>query len=146
MLNQILESAKPSPDIAYAAGFFDGEGCVYIAKEKTWYKLHIQASQNVRDPLDFLQDLFGGTVTLHKQTKGGEIYSWRLSGSKASEALKKMLPYFFVKQHQAYVAINFQSRQSINRKRTPQDISFQELSYRSLRLLKKRPDLNLPTI
>lgn len=46
-------------DYAWAAGFFEGEGCISITKD---YTLHVRVSQVDREPLDRLKTLFHGNI------------------------------------------------------------------------------------
>ena len=57
--------------LAYLAGFFDGEGCVYIlrGKGKTGllsYNLEISFTNSNLVPLELARDVFGGTLSLAK--------------------------------------------------------------------------------
>jgi hypothetical protein len=98
--------------IIWAAGFFDGEGCISIIRNVVrrgrpveHYFLQITAFQNVREPLDVLHALFGGSV---KPRDNGWI--WSLSGHSTVTALKELSPFLLVKKAQAEAAILFQSR------------------------------------
>jgi hypothetical protein len=94
--------------IIYAAGFFDGEGCVQIAHRKKTkvYFLKINAVQKTNEPLKILQGLFGGGI----YTRRTAPYAWDASSQQAFHALQEMLPYLIVKRKQAAIAIAFQSR------------------------------------
>jgi hypothetical protein len=94
---------------AYLAGFFDGEGHVYIAKntKREWsYYVAIGAAQVNREPLELLVSAYGGKVYEKKrgprQQACGE---WRCSGKDALYALYRMLPWLTVKRSKARVAI-----------------------------------------
>jgi hypothetical protein len=96
-------------DVIWAAGFFDGEGCVCIVKQvkrqKTYHWLDISVYQNHRASLEELQGLFGGSIVIE-----GRAWKWRACGPTAGEALREMLPYLRVKRAQAEIAVAFQSR------------------------------------
>lgn len=99
--------------LAWAAGFFDGEGCIYVAKSKNdklrhgiRYEIRITVSQVDVIPLKVLISLFGGS--LHKRSKGTKhIYNWYLNGASALKVLEKLLPYLVLKNKEAKIALRF---------------------------------------
>jgi hypothetical protein len=102
--------------VIWAAGFFDGEGCIGVSRSKkgklcVYYSIQITAFQNVRAPLDIFAQLFGGTIrysTTH--STGGWV--WQLSGRALKLALEEMLPFLVVKREQAQIGIAFQGRKA----------------------------------
>jgi hypothetical protein len=100
-------------DLAWAAGFFDGEGCISRKKggKRTW-RLVVQ--QNVRPPLEVLERLFGGTLygpyTRQRSRDGvgqfsNPYYVWRLNTqADVLFALECMYPYLRVKGAEALIA------------------------------------------
>ena len=98
-----------NPEIIWAAGFFDGEGCISFNKQrrKTCYSFRLDMSlgQITPDPLYVFSSLFGGTVS----KQGKVYYQWHLYGDSASNALQLMLPYLKVKKSQAVLAIEWSS-------------------------------------
>lgn len=100
--------------LIWAAGFFDGEGCIGVSRSKkgklcVYYSIQITAFQNVRAPLGIFHQLFGGTIrysTTH--STGGWV--WQLSGRRLKVALEEMLPFLIVKREQAQIGIAFQGR------------------------------------
>lgn len=100
---------------AWAAGFFDGEGCIRIFSYKNnqvhngkqyfyrYYTVKLIVGQKDRVPLDRLVLHFGGSVT--KAQKG--MWHWQLSGAKGIVCLQRMLPYLTVKLPQANLAIEY---------------------------------------
>lgn len=98
----------------WAAGFFDGEGCVGLyntgSNGNSRYPV-IRVSQARREPLDYLQEMFGGTVVIQYRAKGKTYYSWQLVGSKAvAYALSHMLPFLRVKHKEAELLVEYCSR------------------------------------
>jgi len=105
-------------DIAWAAGFFDGEGTVDIAKRINYwvrksdntkqsyeyYVLRVRASQVDLEPLIKLQNWFGGSI--NKRDKQG-VASWEAQGPKAEIFLEGVLPYLTVKKIQASLALEY---------------------------------------
>jgi hypothetical protein len=94
--------------IIYAAGFFDGEGCVQIAHRRNTkvFYLKISAVQKNPKPLRILQGLFGGGIRTRKTAP----FMWEAASQKAFHALQEMLPYLIVKRKPSEIALAFQSR------------------------------------
>lgn len=98
--------------IAWAAGFFDGEGCIgiYRINQGQNFRLHISAGQKNNDlPLLRLQALFGGRISRASEQAHATAY-WNITSKAAGEVLQKMLPYLTVKKEQAELGIAFQNR------------------------------------
>ena len=102
-------------ELAYLAGYFDGEGCVgvYMRRSRT----HPGSGFTVRvivgacDPAPLLrfQAAFGGTVNaaMPHPTSLGKLmqHRWQCSGSRAITALRSMLPHLTTKRAQAEAAL-----------------------------------------
>jgi hypothetical protein len=100
-------------DIAWAAGFIDGEGCIAILKNKNknpCYIVSLQVVQKFRRPLDRLVTIFGGEVKFHNPKRYDGYFYWYLYSDNAVEVLEQILPYLVAKEKQAKVAIEFQAR------------------------------------
>lgn len=109
-------------DVAWAAGFFDGEGFVTIQKRNTKaksgkryesYYLRIGINHVAVEPLDEMLRIFGGTI--RKQSAHTVVgnrkqrHSWQMSCTQAKEALIQMMPYFRNKQKAAELGIELQN-------------------------------------
>jgi hypothetical protein len=96
----------------WAAGFFDGEGCVCIQKRLRGnfleHFLSVQVGQSTRLCLDELAARFGGGVTSYSKT-GGKFWRWRLHGTKAERFLKTIQPHSLVKRREIDAAIELRS-------------------------------------
>lgn len=78
-------------DIIWSAGFPEGEGSAGLyAKKDGQPILQMSAQQKFREPLDVLQDLYGGSVY---ESESREIYGWSVSGRSALHAIRAVLPY-----------------------------------------------------
>lgn len=96
-------------DLAYTAGFFDGEGCVTWQKTKRKsgkiYKLiRIDIGQVDRSFLDWCQKHFGGSITTrnaNRHRSKHENYQWTLTGDNACIFLNKIIPFLRQKQKHA---------------------------------------------
>lgn len=100
--------------VAYASGFFDGEGHIQIRNhsKRGSYMLSITAVQATPYPLTMFVELFGGTVskrfTEYRATRRA-LFTWQSSSKQAEEALRRMMPYLVVKKDEAEVALRFRA-------------------------------------
>ena len=110
--------------LAWAAGFFDGEGYVTIqernslmnGKRYRGYYLRVGISHVAPEPLYEMQKLFGGQIRVEKRERRKkdnydrkDIHKWTLSTVQAKEALIQMMPYFINKNNVAELGIDFQN-------------------------------------
>lgn len=103
-------------DLAWAAGFIDGEGSIVIARnrgagEGRGYRLKLTVSQVNPEPLLHLRDLFGGIVRLSFVGKGirRPQHEWTVGSRDAIRALLLLRPYLIGKGAEADLAIAFQA-------------------------------------
>ena len=106
--------------LAWAAGFCDGEGCILISKQHTkgrkspTYRLRLDLVQNNRETLIHFQKtaaacgadshLFTvGRSTSHNR----QIYSLVFDGRHAAQCLDALLPYLVRKRPEALVALSY---------------------------------------
>ena len=108
-------------DAAYAAGFFDGEGCVMIWRStggqvdtagRRHHRLVISVSQTHIGPLEWLMKRFGGTISFTKTTPDRpnfkDKWTWVLSNKRAAEFLRIIQPYLVLKAERVVIALKFQ--------------------------------------
>lgn len=104
-------------ELAYAAGFMDGEGNIYWAPRHNGRKsplLTITIANANRPAISKIQDIFpGGNIYSQHSTKkdgtpGKEIFYYRIRGKKAIQMLERLLPFLIAKKEQAEAAIAFQ--------------------------------------
>jgi hypothetical protein len=97
-------------EVAWAAGFFDGEGCVSAKRAGRRYNLMIAVTQIDLRPLLKMRRLFGGFICAHPARKEGwaKWYQWVASACQAAQALKAMLPYLMVKREVAELGLALQ--------------------------------------
>ena len=105
----------------WAAGFFDGEGCVLVAKCKNtgvrggWnYYLQVSIAQQDRRPLELINSKFGGAIRLNRskatyEKKKDHVYTWSLvlSGINALCFLRAIQPHCVVKFEQVTEALRW---------------------------------------
>lgn len=120
-------------NLAWCAGFFDGEGFVTIQKRKSTvngrtyesFYLRIGVNHVAIEPLEELKKLLGGTIRKQLGTPIGNRklrHSWQMSCVQAKEALTKMMPYFRNKQQVAELGIELQNTMGKQGERTTPDL------------------------
>ena len=104
-------------DLAWAAGFIDGDGCITITKNGNAHTLRVQVDSTTRKPLEKLVSDLGGKIngpymsrSKHKDSYNRRpISTWVLNGVAAKEILGKLLPYLVNKKSQAAIGISLQT-------------------------------------
>jgi hypothetical protein len=94
---------------AWAAGFFDGEGTVYISsRDNTKLSLLVSVGQVDPAPLEKLKEAFGGSIKLRRRPRGCTwIYVLTLSAKIAEGFLRAISPYAVVKAKEIAIALDF---------------------------------------
>lgn len=101
MIKMMLEETKR----AYLAGFFDGDGCVYVGKQ-----LQIVFAQANYEYLKRWRDMLNlGSIHANPRSDNSTktLWTWRLCDRKAEAVLRLMLPYLEIKRDQAELALAF---------------------------------------
>lgn len=101
--------------LAYFAGLFDGEGCVYISRKKSTgvspsFGLHVNVSNCHRGVLELLERLYGGYVKHYTETRVNQRdwFTWQLSGGKmAAKFLQDIRPFSIIKADQINLGLEF---------------------------------------
>lgn len=116
-------------ELAYLAGFFDGEGNIRLAKNPqgtTNYYLRISATQVDPAPLEIFKARFGGYLYRRNKRVGADgfqrqpIWDWIHTGPGAARTLTALIPYLVVKRGAAELAVQFQTNRK-SRSRRPLD-------------------------
>lgn len=99
-------------DFAWAAGFFDGEGCINLSHQGRYHVVRLILVQKDIRPLQRFVEVFQcsekiGTVT--RTTWKRPYYRLTMSGGRACDVLQKMLPYLTLKRDVAMVALDLQA-------------------------------------
>lgn len=108
----------------YIAGFFDGEGCVYVRRHKRWkgrystanampydVAVSVTISNTNKKPLIMIKNLYGGSI--QKQPKRGnrqDCYVCAIAARKALKFMCDILPYSIIKANKLEKAIFIQER------------------------------------
>jgi hypothetical protein len=89
-------------DLAYMAGFFDGEGSISISLQQGKYlRIEVAVSQNTADVLWMYVRQFRGNV--YQSTR---CYQWKCYGEGAVAFLKSLIPFMIVKRLDAEETID----------------------------------------
>lgn len=105
--------------VCYLAGFFDGEGCLNVArvtdpKYRAGYHLTLRASLSSSNdrPLLRAQAVFGGCICTQKPHGLSRrlSYTWTLYGDRAKSFLSALEPHLIVKRQAAQLAVSFPIR------------------------------------
>lgn len=127
-------------DLAWCAGFFDGEGFIIIQKRKlkrgekiyTGHYLRIGINHVRPEPLEEIKRVLGGTLRFDSNSvlhcKDGYIrkprYSWTASTQEAGQALLEMMPYFKNKNKEAALALDFLKTIQTHKQTVPDEVTF----------------------
>ena len=81
-------------DIIFTAGLFLGEGTLSVRamKNGNGHTGIVSVNQLDREPLERLQKLWGGRVSVHKANGKPSNWQWYRSGKKALPCLEAILP------------------------------------------------------
>lgn len=126
-------------EVAWAAGFFDGEGYVTIQRRKQTingkqyfgHYLRVGINHVAPEPLYEMQRLFGGKI--EKQNPDTIVgnrkarHRWHLSTNSAKEMLVQILPYCKNKNNVIELALEFQSTVQTTKKVSNEIYIYREL-------------------
>lgn len=107
-------------DLAWAAGILDGEGSIFVMKQgrqdrerDTNYILRVSVQSTdpymAKEMASIFPDGAVFSQQVDKRPNNSNTLKWQVSGRKAANVLKELLPFLRVKKEQALLAINFQS-------------------------------------
>lgn len=102
-------------DVAYIAGFLDGEGCIRIKEANQGgnsYYVWIAITNSYKPTLDYIKNMFGGQVRRAEVSANKIIYHYLITSSEAVDMLKTCLGFIREKRGQAELAILFHEKKS----------------------------------
>lgn len=125
--------------LAYAAGIFDGEGCLRANVNKQGYPvIRISVTNTDFRLVDLLKEWFGGYIWREDKSyipNARPRYIWEVSAQQALSVINLVLPYLVLKYEQAELLIAIQaarhSRKSKNIIREEHNKLIVELSARN---------------
>jgi hypothetical protein len=111
--------------LAYLAGFIDADGSITIViarykdketgKIKVQYRAKLSAHNCKVEPIQLLQETFGGGKLRYKKTGKARAkehwrpcYEWTITSTMATSAMKQMLPFLRIKREQADICLQLQ--------------------------------------
>ena len=97
-------------DIAYIAGFFDGEGCIRIKQANQGgnsYYIWVAITNSNKGTLEYVANIFGGKVRRAEKKVNKWVYHYLVTASEATDMLKVLLGFLQEKKLQAELAIYF---------------------------------------
>ena len=102
-------------DLAYIAGFIDGEGSITSGGRRCTLK--VNATNIDKEPLEFIQRMFGGSIyeCPPKKLEWRTIFRWVIGGASALVVLESLLPYFIIKRKQALLGIELAKSSDMGR-------------------------------
>jgi hypothetical protein len=88
-------------DLAWAAGFLEGEGCFRASRTRypngqCVYHATVNGVQKEREPLEALLAFFGGRIHYSERYSGfgtGGTYRWEASGARARGVMMTLYPF-----------------------------------------------------
>lgn len=137
-------------NLAYLAGFFDGEGCATLhrtikrGKKGRSYAPLIQVTQKGRyfPVLQCFEKRWGGYF---KYDRRADVVQWQCCTAAAVHALRDMLPYLMVKREKAEIIVEMHSKKAARHHRglTEAEAGYEEGISQRLKALTKR-DSRIP--
>ena len=142
-------------DLAYMAGFIDGEGCISIYKwskkkmkndnvKTQGYGLELSIGNTDYKTLRWIQDNVGGKIYEKKiKINLKKLWIWKMTGTKLTPFLKLIIPYLKQKKEQARSAFEFRKakerklHQQNFRGLTEEDAKFRKKCFIKIKQLKK---------
>jgi hypothetical protein len=145
------QAYRTEREVAYFAGFFDGEGCISLQRPSPSetpgsYSLTVSVGQSDIRPLERLKKVFGGS--LHEVRRGPSFRfnwktHWRWSGNRrvAQQFLEAARPYLIVKAEQCWLALEYLAlldrMGTQGHPTTPEQLAMKEGFYLALREAKR---------
>lgn len=99
-------------DLAYAAGYIEGDGCFYIgtyqSTKSTIYEYSIQVCSVKKESTDWFKETFGGSIRI-KEALGNRKtpYTWTIKGQESVDMAQAILPYLIEKRLECQIFIEF---------------------------------------
>jgi len=139
--------------LQYIAGFVDGEGCIGFSNrspKQNRYYVYLRVANTNQQILNDIKAYFGiGSIQVanssHKNGNRKTVYYYQVVCRKAVKVITLLLPYLRVKQVQAKLVIDFQSRVKFYgyNNKNQKLFEWQEGYYKKMRKLNKRGIANV---
>jgi len=117
-MSKATRDKRTFKNLNYLAGFFDGEGSIFIAKinnkksGNVWYRLTASCGNSDRRPIDMLRKFNPNLKSFIYRSGRKEsykpCYQWLATGNTALNFLEILKDRLIVKKKQAFIGIEFQ--------------------------------------
>ncbi len=132
----------------YAAGFFDGEGCISVKRvtrpgQRLGYLLRAQINHTHFPTLQQLKTQWGGYIGSVKQMESRykTRWQWALDGDSLVKFLQDIRPFLIEKTPQVEMALQFVAEKTADRRAlTPEQLAVREGYYLALRQAKTKQE------
>ena len=94
-------------EIAYIAGFFDGEGCIRIKETFSSHYLIVHITNTNRAILEYIKSLFGGSINFQEKGVNRTVYQYHLTCGDAYNFLKTVNGFLREKRKQSEYGMKF---------------------------------------
>ena len=96
-------------DIAYLAGFVDGDGgmniCLHMGR---YHRLQLEAATTEKTVPEWIHSKYGGTLNHRVRTgKYKDVFRWIVHSKQAEKVLRDILPFLRIRKRQAELALEF---------------------------------------
>jgi len=140
-------------ELAYIAGFFDGEGGITIWRSPPgnrstrgyYFTLRAYIGNTVYDVLAYIQSFFNsGSICEQRYKNGGrrkKQYRWTVAAREAADVLKQLQPFLRIKNQHVNLALDFQRRKHNTAPRRPltdEEFEFEEECYKKMKELNRK--------
>mgnify|MGYP001584241972 CR=1 FL=1 len=135
---------------AWAAGLFEGEGCVYVECRRDpksgskSYSIKAVVVNTDITLLDPLKERWSGGISPHYRHPHRTVFHWRSQGVKAAAFFSSILPFVRgMKRREIELAIAFSAKysalglESRSKRKSPDEKADQEMAYRQLQAWKR---------
>ena len=121
-----------SEELAYIAGFFDGEGYIGIVMNHG-LRLIVSITNTKVEILYWLKDLFGGSVCNGQRPSQNQkpIYVWTIVSREAAIFIYRIQPYLRLKEEQSELGLEFQRTKNWGGNNSRHPVSEETSEYRN---------------
>ena len=106
---------------AYAAGYIDGDGCIYLGKtiqksKITVYEYSIQVVSVKRDVLQLFKDTYGGFIRKKPfKPNHRDAYCWTIKGRESAYVAQAIQSHIVEKREQCFMLVQFSALINCNK-------------------------------
>ena len=125
-------------ELAWAAGCFEGEGCISINREfqknRTYYRLRVSLPNTDEDIIKFFQSRWPGTVHIEKSRGNSrQLSRWILTSKKAEKCIAQLCAFFITEKYKNRAELAFQFMEA----KRNRDLELEQVLYARSRILNR---------